>query len=311
MIDLHTHSSASDGDLGPGELVKTAAEKGIRALAITDHDTVSGLAEAEEAARKQGVYLIPGVELEISAGASGLAGGERPAFGQGGASAQNPVVNGEFHLLGLGIRRPSDAFAEALRRQEGARERRNRRVIEIMREAGIAVNYEDIAGFAGAAGGEGGRIIGRPHFGAFLISRKIVKNQEQAFKRYLGKGRPFYVPKEGLAFREAAVLIHESGGIAVLAHPLSLYVAWGRLPDLFGRLQEEGLDGIEAWHPTAKPRACKRLEELGRSFHLYITAGSDFHGSARPDRKLGVTSGGRKIDDSFLDAIEPLVRLST
>jgi predicted metal-dependent phosphoesterase TrpH len=304
MIDLHTHSSASDGDLQPGELVKTAAGRGIRVMALTDHDTISGLGEAETAAREAGITLIPGVELEINA--------ESPGF-----SIPQLAINGEFHLLGLGIRRPTGLFVETLKRLAGARDRRNRQILEKMRDAGIEADYRDIEALAGGklggtgknseAGGLSGPVlIGRPHFGAFLIKRKIVKNQEQAFKRYLGKGRPFYVPKGGLEFAEATDMIHESGGIAVLAHPMSLYVSWGKLPAFFGRLRELGLDGIEAWHPTAKPGICKRLDELGRSFHLYITAGSDFHGSARPERRLGHTAGDRKIDDVFLEDIPPL-----
>jgi predicted metal-dependent phosphoesterase TrpH len=305
MIDLHTHSSASDGDLRPGDLVKTAAAKGIRAIALTDHDTISGIGEAEAAAREAGIVLIPGVELEINA--------EAPGF-----SIPGLAINGEFHLLGLGIRRPTGSFVETLKSLGSARERRNRQILEKMRNAGIEADYRDIEACAGEkayeaisaekAGGTSGRpvLVGRPHFGAFLIKKKIVKNQEQAFKRYLGKGRPFYIRKEGLSFAAATEMIHESGGIAVLAHPMSLYVAWGKLPALVGRLKELGLDGIEAWHPTAKPGICKRLDALGRSFHLYITAGSDFHGSARPERRLGYTAGNRKIDDVFLADIPPL-----
>jgi predicted metal-dependent phosphoesterase TrpH len=323
MIDLHTHSSASDGDLRPGDLVRTAAARGIRAIALTDHDTISGITEAEAAAHEAGIALIPGVELEINAGAPGF-------FIPGHGPSRGLAINGEFHLLGLGIRRPTGSFVETLKRLESARERRNRQILEKMRDAGIEADYRDIEACAGekvreaAAGGKAGEaaagtipglrekpaaghvLVGRPHFGAFLIKKKIVKNQEQAFKRYLGKGRPFYVPKEGLSFAAAAEMIHESGGIAVLAHPMSLYVAWGRLPDLVGRLRELGLDGIEAWHPTAKPGVCKRLDGLGRSFHLYVTAGSDFHGSARPERALGYTAGGRKIDNVFLADIPPL-----
>jgi predicted metal-dependent phosphoesterase TrpH len=303
MIDLHTHSSASDGDLQPGKLVKTAAARGIRAMALTDHDTISGLGEAEAAAREAGITLIPGVELEINA--------EAPGF-----SIPKLAINGEFHLLGLGIRCPTGRFVETLRRLAEARERRNRQILEKMNGAGIETEYRDIEALAGGRLGESAvgekavpvssGLVGRPHFGAFLIKKKIVKNQEQAFKRYLGKGRPFYVPKGGLEFAEAAEMIHQSGGIAVLAHPMSLYVSWGKLPALFGGLKELGLDGIEAWHPTAKPGICKRLDELGRSFHLYITAGSDFHGSARPERRLGHTAGGRTIDDAFLEDIPPL-----
>jgi predicted metal-dependent phosphoesterase TrpH len=304
MVDLHTHSSASDGDLRPADLVKTAAAKGIRVIALTDHDTISGLGEAETAAREAGITLIPGVELEINA--------EAPGF-----SIPGLAINGEFHLLGLGIRRPTGSFVEALRYLGEARDRRNHQILERMRNAGIEADYRDIEAFAGgrAADLSGNDraadrpvLVGRPHFGAFLVKKKIVKNQEQAFKRYLGKGRPFYIPKEGMRFATATEMIHESGGIAVLAHPMSLYVAWGKLPALLGRLRELGLDGIEAWHPTAKPGVCKRLDGLGRSFHLYITAGSDFHGSARPERRLGHTAGDRVIEDVFFTDIPPLVR---
>ncbi|GHV84952.1 phosphatase [Spirochaetia bacterium] len=287
MIDLHTHSSASDGDLKPAALVEKAALQGLQALALTDHDTIAGLAEAKKAAASRKIRLIPGVELEIN--------GSQPEF---------PTINGEFHLLGLGIEHPTETFLQTLGNLTEGRERRNQQMVEKMRAAGINADYAEIKAFAGGGTGKAGSgaepLVGRPHFGAFLISRKIVKNQEQAFKRWLGKGRPFYVPKTGLPFATAARLIHEAGGLAVLAHPLSLYVAWGRLPGLLAALKEQGLDGIEAWHPTAKVKACKRLEELGRSLDLRITAGSDFHGSARPERKLGFTAGDRQIGDEFL-----------
>jgi predicted metal-dependent phosphoesterase TrpH len=172
--------------------------------------------------------------------------------------------------------------------------------LERIREMGIQVHYEEIRSLSG------GGSLGRPHFAAFLVNRGIVKNREQAFAHYLGKGKPFYVPKAGLEFKQALGFIKESGGIAVLAHPMSLFIAWGRLPAFIGELAEQGLEGIEAWHPTAKPHTCKRLERLGISLGLYITAGSDFHGEARPDRKLGLSAGGRKIEDSILEAIPPL-----
>ena len=244
--------------------------------------------------------------------------------------------------MGLGIDHVTGEFRQVLAYQAGARERRNQAMVEKMKAAGITVEYEDIRAFAGGRAGMSGGgpqpaeaaltaapeaatfpvtapkaanagatkmpvagelLVGRPHFGAFLISRRIVKNQEQAFKRWLGKGRPFYVPKEGLPFEQAARLIHQSGGAAVLAHPLSLYVSWGRLPIMLEALKDRGLDGLEAWHPTAAVKACKRLEELGRRFGLCITAGSDFHGSARPERKLGYTAGNRKIENEFLEGI--------
>ncbi|MDR1949055.1 MAG: PHP domain-containing protein [Spirochaetaceae bacterium] len=283
MVDLHTHSTASDGSLSPAELVKTAADRGLRAIALTDHDTISGLAEAETAAAQAGIRLIPGVEVAIRR-----------------TDSSGATPPGELHLLGLGLRAPSPAFLEALAELSKLRETRNREILGRINEMGVKAEYEDIRSLSG------GGSLGRPHFAALLINRGIVKNQAQAFDRYLGRGQPLYVPKDGLDFAEALELIRESGGIAVLAHPMSLYLAWGRLPAYITALARQGLDGIEAWHPTAGTRSCKRLEELGRSLGLVITAGSDFHGESRPDRKLGITAGGRKIEDSLLEAIPAL-----
>jgi predicted metal-dependent phosphoesterase TrpH len=280
MIDLHTHSTASDGSLTPSRLIEEAVTRGLSAIALTDHDTIEGLAEAQREADKQGIRFIPGVELEIQ---------------QPGAAPP-----GEFHLLGLGLTHPTPAFADTLAELSRLREERNLKILDRMRELSIDADYEDILALSG------GHSVGRPHFAALLVNRRIVKDREQAFARYLGKGKPLYESKAGLEFEKAVEIIKDSGGIAVLAHPMSLYVAWGRLPALVEDLKNRGLDGIEAWHPTAKVRSCRRLEELGKSLGLFITAGSDFHGEARPDRKLGFTAGGRKIEDAFLEAIPAL-----
>ncbi|MDR2392910.1 MAG: PHP domain-containing protein [Treponema sp.] len=276
MIDLHTHSSASDGSLSPAQLIENARQQGLSALALTDHDTIAGLEEAKQEAQKSTLQFIPGIEIEIT------------------------WEPGEFHLLGLGIYQPNSAFLEVLAELARLREMRNRKIIQRMQEWSIPVTYEDIVSLSG------GHSIGRPHFASLLVKQGMVKNQEEAFSRYLGRGRPFYVPKEGMEFRRAVQVIKEAGGIAVLAHPMSLYVAWGHLPDLVKNLKTQGLNGIEAWHPTAKVRSCKRLEELGKSLGLYITAGSDFHGETRPDRKLGITAGNIQIDEAVLAAIPAL-----
>jgi predicted metal-dependent phosphoesterase TrpH len=207
---------------------------------------------------------------------------------------------GEFHLLGLGIHTPSTAFIAAIDELSRRREARNREILDRMHELSIEVSWEEVLALSG------GHSVGRPHFATMLVMKKIVKNKQQAFARYLKRGKPLYVPKVGLVFTEAAALIRESGGISVLAHPMSLYVAWGRLPDLILALKDRGLMGIEAWHPTAKARPCRRLEELGRKLGLYITEGSDYHGSARPDRQLGCSNRGREISDALLEAIPEL-----
>jgi len=263
-----------------------AIKRKLSAIALTDHDSVDGLGEAAMAADELGIRFIPGIELEIM------------------------WNGGEFHLLGLGLSRISPAFLDAVGELARCRQERNLEIVDKMNQAGISVSYDEIRALAGDSGpmgsGDSAHSIGRPHFAAFLVNRKIVRNREQAFLRYLGRGKPFYIPKTGLEFERAVDLIHKCGGIAVLAHPMSLYVAWGRLPDLVAKLKERGLDGLEAWHPTAKVSACRRLEELGRKLGLFITAGSDFHGEARPDRKLGITAGGKKIEEAFLQAIPVL-----
>ncbi|MDR1319007.1 MAG: PHP domain-containing protein [Treponema sp.] len=286
MIDLHTHSNASDGNLSPARLVREAANQGLGALALTDHDTINGLEDAKNEALGAGIRFVPGIEINISW--KGL----RNVCGLG--------PGGEFHLLGLGIRAPSPAFLAAIAELSRRREARNREILEKMHDLSIDATMEEVEAFSG------GHSLGRPHFASLLVSRRIVRTVEQAFARYLSMGKPLYVSKEGLEFDEAAAAIRESGGIPVLAHPMSLYVAWGRLPELIRELKSRGLAGIEAWHPAARPRSCRRLEELGKALGLYITEGSDFHGSNRPDRRLGFSCGERKIMDSVLEAIPEL-----
>ncbi|MDR0596989.1 MAG: PHP domain-containing protein [Treponema sp.] len=281
MIDLHTHSRASDGDLSPAELIRSAKERGLTAIALTDHDTLDGLEEAREEAVRQGIEFIPGIEFDVD---------------------YEPVtVHGEFHLLGLGLAIISPGFRDALVEIRRKREERNLRLLErIGEELGVNIDYGEVRALSG------GGALGRPHFATLLVNRGIVKNQEQAFSEYLGKGQPLYIAKEKFEFARALGIIREAGGIPVLAHPLSLHIAWGRLPDFVADLAAQGLAGIEAWHPSAKVRSCRRLEALGRSLGLYITAGSDFHGNSRPDRKLGITAGDSPIGEGFLEAIPPL-----
>ena len=302
MVDLHTHSSVSDGDLSPDLLVREAVRQGLRAIALTDHDTINGLESAKTAALAENFHFIPGIEINIS-----WAGGKWGAPGLG--------PGGEFHLLGLGINSPSPAFVAAVDKLSRRREARNREILDRMHELSIEATWDELLAIARgeprtanetAQGSSAAVSVGRPHFASLLVKRKIVKNRNQAFARYLGAGKPLYVPKAGLVFEEAAALIRESGGIPVLAHPISLYVAWGRLPDLVKILKERGLMGLEAWHPTAKAGSCRRLEALGQSLGLYVTEGSDFHGSIRPERRLGYSSKGRKISDTVLEAIPEL-----
>jgi len=283
MVDLHTHSNASDGDLSPALLIREAAKKGISAIALTDHDTLSGLEAAETEAKAAGIRFIPGIEMSINWTGSAEVCGIGPG--------------GEFHLLGLNLQSPSPGFLAAIEELSRRRETRNREILERMNELSIEATWEEVLALSG------GKLVARPHFAHLLVNKKVAKNREQAFDRYLKPGKPLYVPKASLTFEEAAALIRESGGICVLAHPMSLYVAWGRLPELIKTLKDRGLMGIEAWHPTAQKKSCQRLENLCRELKLYITEGSDFHGSFRPDRYLGYSHQGRMISDAILEAL--------
>jgi 3',5'-nucleoside bisphosphate phosphatase len=273
MIDLHSHSTASDGSYAPAALVGLALERGLKALALTDHDSVSGLPEAEAAAAGTPLRIIRGVEVEIA------------------------FEPGEFHLLGLRLEDLGGELAEVLAGLAKARNARNKRILDKMGEAGFSASMDELK----AVAGEGA--AGRPHIAALLVERKAVRTKQEAFDKYLGKGRPFYSPKDCLELGEAMRVVKESGGLAIIAHPMSLFVSWGRLGSLMDEWKELGIDGIEAFHPTAKLGQCKRLEKMAQERGFRITAGSDFHGAIRPDRKLGRTAGNLVIGDEYLAEI--------
>lgn len=277
MIDLHVHTTASDGQYTPTQIIQKALEKNLKAIAITDHDTVAGLEEAKKAAENTNLKIIPGVELNIT---------------------YHP---GEFHLLGLGFTTISPSLQTLLETLVQNRDYRNQAIIKNMQDENIDISIEEIKqDFPNT-------IIGRPHFAAELVKKGIVKTRQQAFDQYLAKGRKWYVERVGSNLDEAIMAIRESGGLPVLAHPMSLYMSWGKLPDALKDYYERGIVGLEAFHPGARVSECLRLEELGRKIGYFITAGSDFHGEKiRTDRRLAHTCGGKRIDDKyFFEELQP------
>ena len=270
MIDLHVHTTASDGQYTPSQIIQKASEKNIKVIAITDHDTTAGLKEALEEGIKLGVTVVPGIELNIT------------------------FPTGEFHLLGHGLKEPSKSLTNIVENVIKNRNDRNLQIIEKMNADGVPLTIEEITNDYPDT------VIGRPHFAAELVKLKVVKTRQQAFDQYLARGRKWYVPRICTNLDEAIVAIRDSGGVPVLAHPMSLYLSWGRLPDFLKDCYEKGIVGIEAFHPGARVTECLRLEELGRKLGFIITAGSDFHGEKiRADRKLGHTCGGKKIEDKY------------
>jgi 3',5'-nucleoside bisphosphate phosphatase len=270
MIDLHTHTSFSDGTLTPSQLVNKAIEIGLTALAITDHDTTNGVDEALAAAEGHNIRIVPGIEIEVD------------------------FKPGEFHLLGLGLTDWKGSLVQKMRTIEEKRKERNLRILDMMKQEGWDVTYEDVRRQAGSD------LIARPHFAAVMVEKKIVKNTQQAFDKYLATGRPLYTRKEALDLETAVSIINEAGGKAVIAHPLSLFLSWGKLPAKLQEFREMGVLGLEAWHPSVNQRKAERLMHLGEELDFIITGGSDYHGDLRKDRNLGKTSNGRTIPDEYL-----------
>ena len=270
MIDLHTHTTASDGQYSPSELAKKMKNLHLSVWAVTDHDTVSGLAEAKKAADEYGITFVPGIELNI----------ERPGC--------------EFHLLGLGLYEIKKSLTDIIEYLQNSRLERNLEIVRRMNADGINVTIEELTKEFPADS------LGRPHIAKWLVENGVVKNTQAAFDKYLARGRPWYIERVGADFDAAAAAIYDCGGLPVIAHPLSLYLSWGKLEPVLEDLKSRGLAGLEAYHPGARLAEGRRLESISRTLGLFVTAGSDFHGEAvRRDRKPAHASGGMIIEDRF------------
>lgn len=254
IVDLHTHSTASDGLHSPAELVDLAAQRGLCILALTDHDTTQGLDEAIAAGDAAGVEVIPGVELGTDAAA------------------------GELHLLGYFIDRRNEEFLSALERFRAGRRDRARRIAWRLSEAGLVIDIDAIEAEVGAGS------VGRQHIARALVAGGYTRSIEEAFARYLMPGRPGYVPRPRLSPADAVALIHRAGGAAVLAHPLTVDDPEAALRGLV----EVGLDGLEVFYAAYTGEQRAYLAALAEQYDLIATGGSDFHGvGEREERALG------------------------
>ena len=265
--DLHTHTTASDGTFTPAEVVRAAKERGVTLLAVTDHDTVAGLAEAQRAAAEAGIAFVPGVEL----------------------SAEGPP--GKCHLLGLGIEPEHAGLRETLARLSEDRRTRNARMAERLQALGVPVTLDEVTRVAPP-----GANVGRPHFAQTLVARKIVPTVAAAFERFLGDQAPAYIPKAVLPPREAIALIHAAGGRAFIAHPGLLRLAEQETHHTrFVALQAMGLDGIEAYYSKHTPAQTEQFLRLAQRLGLLVTGGSDFHGASKPDVALAIVADGQRL----------------
>jgi 3',5'-nucleoside bisphosphate phosphatase len=270
-IDLHTHTTASDGTLTPEKLVQVAASRDLNYLGIADHDTTNGLPGAlAEAGRWPELTVIPAVELSATSS-----------------------HGGDFHLLGYCIDATSGPLQEQLDEFRRDRESRVERIVERLRNAGVDISLDQVE--SNAAGGA----ISRAHIGRVLIEQGEVETINEAFDRWLGRNRPGFVPRRPLFAQDAVRLVRESGGFAVLAHPLTMGDYRKQLPELI----DAGLAGIEAHYGPYSPEARSMLADLALKHDLIATGGSDYHG---PDHREGRDLGNVQVPERVLDDLRKL-----
>jgi predicted metal-dependent phosphoesterase TrpH len=281
VVDLHAHTTASDGQHSPSELVEQAASIGLAALAITDHDTTAGLAEGLRAGQRLGLEVVPGIELSA----------EPPDVPAGSRS--------QCHILGLFIDPRSPPLLDRLRSVIENRNRRNARIVERMRsELHWDVTLEEVERAAG------GDVVARPHFARVLLDKGYVGSLQEAFDLYLGKGGRAYVERDRLTAEESIRLIHRAGGVAVLAHPSNLAMSAADAEQYVRTLQSLGLDGIEARYNLHSRDETARYLDLAARLGLVTSGGSDFHGPAvKPAVHLGHVEEGRPAPRHVLDSL--------
>ena len=275
-IDLHVHSNASDGTFTPSELVRYALEKGLSAMALTDHDTVSGVEEAVQAAVGSGLLLIPGVELSAE------------------------YRGKDIHILGLFLDYKSERLQCYLEEFKTIRDERNVKMSERLTAHKLPVTIEEMKEEYGDA------VLTRAHFAKMLKKKGYVRSYEEAFDRFLGDGKPCYIPRERITPEGAIALIHEAGGLAVLAHPLLYHLGMEELKKLLKLLKDCGLDGLEAIYSMNEGRDERRMKELAAEYGLFVSGGSDFHGATKPHIDLGVGRGNLSIPEVLLDGMKKI-----
>lgn len=266
FVDLHTHSTASDGSCRPEELIALADRNGLAAVALTDHDTTAGIEPACRAADAfPELQFIAGIELSAC------------------------YAGGTMHLLGLGIDPAAPAMIEITRKLLQARNERNPKIIEKLRAMDIDITLAEVLRVAGVSnGGMGDAIVGRLHIAETLRRKGVIGSIDEAFKRYLASGAPAFIDKERLKPSEVIAAIHDSGGLSVLAHPSQLnYDNYAQLERVLQELVHAGLNGVEAYHSSHSNEQTRLYMELASRFSLGVTGGSDFHGMGKPDVKLG------------------------
>jgi len=270
MIDLHLHSTFSDGSLSPEQLVHEARKANLAAIALTDHDSVSGVELFLAACAREKIRGLPGVEISVD------------------------YPHGTIHILGYFIDYHSMELNAHIEKLKAGRAARNADILKKINNLGMALTMAEVAAFAG----EGN--VGRLHFAQALVARGYVGSNQEAFDRYLAKGKSGYVERDRLKPRGGVEMIVKAGGLAALAHPFTIELAPPALEKLVGELAQVGLQGIEVYYPQHNPNLVRRYLALAQRFNLVATGGTDFHGKAMPDIKIGRGFGALNVPDSVL-----------
>jgi hypothetical protein len=274
MIDLHMHSTFSDGTFTPTELVARAEEKGLTAMALTDHDSTNGIGELLAAAGDCSVTAVPGVEISADF---------RP---------------GTMHILGYYVAHEDLQLNDHLRWIRQGREARNREILHKLVALGCHISWEEVAHYAGED------VVGRPHFARALVERGYVKDTREAFHRYLARGKPAYADRRRLSPEDSISLIRQAGGVAVLAHPYTLHLGKWDLRRQVRKMCEMGLEGIEVFYSDHTRPMQKQYLHLARDYDLLVTGGSDFHGAGSPDIDVGSGFGNLEVHDELFKKLE-------
>jgi 3',5'-nucleoside bisphosphate phosphatase len=280
MIDLHMHSTSSDGSYDAAALPEIALAQGLNAIALTDHDTVGG------------------VDAFLAACESVSAQGEHVVRGVTGVEVSVSGRLGSMHLLGYNFDHHHAEMVRVLERIGGERRQRNETILNNLNDRGFGITMEQVAGLAG------GDIVGRPHFAQALLDGGHVATRREAFDRYIGDRGSCYETGFRFSVEEAIACIHSASGVAVLAHPFVLRLGTNALDAYVGELAEMGLDGLELHYPEHTGRQMREITRLTEKYNLIGTGGSDFHGAPNPDIRMGLGFGTLNVPDSVLDTLE-------
>lgn len=280
LIDLHTHTTASDGSYSPRELVRHAKKNGLKALAITDHDTIDGAREALDEGRILGMEVIPGVEISVD-------------------------FKPEMHILGYFTSETYTNFVGIMDELKQNRDERNPKIVSKLNELGFAMTMAEVEAKAA------GDIVGRPHIASVMLEKGYVKSVRDAFDKYLADGRPAFFKKDKLNPGEGIKEIISAGGVAVLAHPVLLNFELEKLDKLIGELASQGLQGIEAHYVENSREDTGVLLRLAIKHNIIVTGGSDFHGTFKDDIQIGVGRGNLKVPDEVLIRLNNLLKTKT